>query len=111
MRLFISCTISAILGVVLLAACNSDDSKGASKTSPSGPSSLASQTASDGVARITVAELKVAVEKGTVVIVDTRGPEAYEAEHIKGAINMPETSVTARASELPRDKMIVAYCS
>jgi 3-mercaptopyruvate sulfurtransferase SseA len=111
MRLFISCTIALIFGVVLLSGCNSDDSKGASKTSSSAPSGLASQTPSDGVARITVAELKVAVDKGTVFIIDTRGPEAYEAEHIKGSINMPETTVTARASELPRDKMIVAYCS
>lgn len=111
MRIFISCAIAVVLSVTLLAACNSDDSQGASRASSRGPNNLSSQTPSDGVPRITVAELKDAVDKGTVVIVDTRGPAEYAAEHIKGSINIPEADISARAGELPRNKMIVAYCS
>ena len=111
MRFLISCVIAMALGVVLLAACNSDDSKGASRTSSSTPGNLSSQAPSDGVARITVTELKDLVDKGAVFIIDTRGPEAYATEHIKGSINIPETEVSSRSDELPRDKMIVAYCS
>jgi rhodanese-related sulfurtransferase len=58
-----------------------------------------------------VTELKDAVDKGAVVIVDTRYPESYEQEHIKGAINIMEANLDAHVSALPRDKMIVAYCS
>jgi rhodanese-related sulfurtransferase len=51
------------------------------------------------------------VDKGTAFIVDTRGPDAYAVEHIAGSVNIPETNIAARSGELPRDKMIVAYCS
>jgi 3-mercaptopyruvate sulfurtransferase SseA len=102
------------LAVLLLAACNSNDfqsSANANANANKPPAGLNTQTPSDGVPRITVTELKEKVDKGTAFIVDTRGPEAYAAEHIKGSINMPETSIAARSGELPRDKMIVTYCS
>lgn len=108
MRLIISTAAAIALAVVLLAACNSDDSK--SKTSAN-TNNLATQTPSDGAARITVTELKDLVDKNAVLIVDTRGPEAYIGEHIKGAINIPAGTIVNRLNELPRDKMIVAYCS
>jgi rhodanese-related sulfurtransferase len=50
-------------------------------------------------------------EKGNVVIIDTRADSAYKDEHIKGSISMPTGTVLSRIGELPRDKMIVAYCT
>ncbi|MBF6614103.1 MAG: hypothetical protein IVW55_13335 [Chloroflexi bacterium] len=44
------------------------------------------------------------------LIIDVRAKSAYDLGHIKGAISFPEADVDARANELPKDKLIVAYC-
>lgn len=67
--------------------------------------------AADGVPRVTVAEAKQAVDQGEAVIVDTRDAAAYRQEHIKGSINIPHTEVATRLSELPKGKLLIAYCS
>jgi 3-mercaptopyruvate sulfurtransferase SseA len=108
MRLIFSAAAAIALAVVLLAACNSNDFK--SKASAN-TNNLTTQTPSDGAPRITVAELKDLVDKNAVLIVDTRAADAYAGEHIKGAINIPAGTIVNRLNELPRDKMIVAYCS
>jgi predicted sulfurtransferase len=65
----------------------------------------------DGVRRITPVEVRAALAKGEAVIVDVRGDSSYEAGHIKGAIHMPTDQLLSRVGELPRDKMIITYCS
>jgi hypothetical protein len=45
-----------------------------------------------------------------LLIIDVRGAETYAAGHIKGAISFPEADVDQRVGELPRDRLIVAYC-
>ena len=72
---------------------------------------IAGQTEDDGVRRITPAEAREAVERGRAVIVDVRGEDSYKAGHIKGARWIPLNDLGARAGELPRDKMIITYCS
>lgn len=67
--------------------------------------------AGDGAARITVADLREALDKGTAYVVDVRTDDQYKSGHIKGAVHIPEMNIAARASELPRDKTIVTYCS
>jgi hypothetical protein len=71
----------------------------------------AAQTPEDGVRRVTPAEAREAVEKGKAIIVDVRGEESYNAGHVKGAHLIPLNDILARISELPRDKMIITYCS
>ncbi len=109
MRLIFSCVATITLAVMLLTGCNSDDSGGASKSIAN--ENLSTQTPGDGVKRVTVTELKEMVDKGTVVIVDTRDANSYAMEHIQGSINIPEANISARSGELPTDKLIVAYCS
>jgi len=54
---------------------------------------------------------------GNVVLVDTDDPEAYAAEHIKGAVNIPydptrDTHEQDQSlSVLPGDRLIVFYCN
>ncbi|HEV7859165.1 MAG TPA: rhodanese-like domain-containing protein [Pyrinomonadaceae bacterium] len=73
---------------------------------------VAQETApGDGVRRITPTEVSAALAKGEAVIVDVRGDSSYEAGHIKGAIHMPTDQLLSRVGELPRDKMIITYCS
>jgi 3-mercaptopyruvate sulfurtransferase SseA len=69
------------------------------------------QTQSDGVRRITPAEARAAALQGKAIIVDVRGEDSYNAGHIKGARWINLNDIGARASELPRDKMIITYCS
>jgi predicted sulfurtransferase len=44
------------------------------------------------------------------LIIDVRAKENYDAGHIEGAISFPESDVDTRVSELPKDKLVVAYC-
>jgi 3-mercaptopyruvate sulfurtransferase SseA len=122
MRLFLSLAATAIAAIMLLAACNSTEQQraaGNANTNTAGPapnpntpaSQSAPATPSDGVRRVTPAELKQAVDSGSAIIVDVRGASAYETAHIKGARWIPTDQVLAKAEELPRDKMIVTYCS
>ena len=124
MRLFISLSAALILAVAALTACNSTDGSGSgssaakakaspSATKPPAPATQPTQPPQqgDGVRRVTTTELKEALDKGTAVVVDVRPEEQYKAGHIKGALHIPEAEIAARAGELPRDKMIVTYCS
>ncbi|WP_018267573.1 rhodanese-like domain-containing protein [Methylosinus sp. LW4] len=46
-----------------------------------------------------------------VVIIDARSPEAYEKEHIPGAIGFPHRTMTAETTtHLRRDALYVTYC-
>ncbi|HEX8000369.1 MAG TPA: rhodanese-like domain-containing protein [Pyrinomonadaceae bacterium] len=65
----------------------------------------------DGVQRIGPAEARAALEKGKAIIVDVRGLESYNIGHIKGALSIPVNAISARMSELPRNKLIITYCS
>jgi len=65
----------------------------------------------DNVRRVTIAELRDMLDQGKAVVVDVRGDPMYNTEHIKGALDIPENQLTARAGELPKDKLIVFYCS
>ncbi|HEX8651271.1 MAG TPA: rhodanese-like domain-containing protein [Pyrinomonadaceae bacterium] len=122
MRLFISLSAALILAVAALTACNSTDGSGSgssaakakaspSATKPPAPATQPTVSQGDGVRRVTTTELKEALDKGTAVVVDVRAEEQYKAGHIKGALHIPEAEIAARAGELPRDKMIVTYCS
>jgi predicted sulfurtransferase len=65
----------------------------------------------DTAKRITVAEAKVAFDKGEVVFVDTRADVYWAKEHIKGAINIPAEEAALRFNEIPKGKKVIAYCS
>ena len=61
--------------------------------------------------RISVAEARQALDKGTAVLVDVRSKEAYEASHAQGALSIPLANVGDRAGELPKNKLIITYCT
>lgn len=46
------------------------------------------------------------------VLLDVRGPEAYAAGHVRGALNLPHARISARALEsFPPDTLFVVYCN
>src|SRR6266550_3152670 len=109
MRLLISVVAAIFNRIIALPACNSRERTPKIATAP------AQQTApvqsSDNVRRITPAELKDEIARNDVVIIDVRGEAAYKTGHIKGSRLIPATEILAHVDELPRDKMIVTYCS
>ena len=114
MRNIISLFVIAILGLGVLAACNSAEWK-ALKTSPA-PSAGASpapqaQAPSDGARRVTVAELKDLLDKNEAVVIDVRNQASYDMGHVRGARLIPEAEIASHLDQLPKDKLIVTYCS
>ena len=46
-----------------------------------------------------------------VIVVDARSPEAYDREHVPGAVNIPHRTMSAdTVADLDRDALVVAYC-
>jgi 3-mercaptopyruvate sulfurtransferase SseA len=92
----------------ILAACNATDNSVASNPKPA---SSPEPTYPDGVSRITPAQLEKLISQGQAYIVDVRTQDAFDLGHIPGSRLIPAGEVLNHASELPRDKTIVTYCS
>jgi 3-mercaptopyruvate sulfurtransferase SseA len=99
-----------LLIAAALAACNSVHSTGNKSTASAASPSPVVQTG-DGVRRVTTTELAELMKQGKVIVLDVRTKDAYERGHIRGAKSLPINEVGERGKELPRDKMIVTYCS
>jgi hypothetical protein len=70
------------------------------------------QNAEDKIPRVKVDDAKKMIEEGKAIIIDVRGPDAYKLSHIKGALDIPLTKLdTGEIKDLPKDKLIIAYCS
>lgn len=61
--------------------------------------------------RISGEEARQAVAKGEAVLVDVRAKQAYDASHAKGAVSLPLSDLPSRAGELPKDKLVITYCT
>lgn len=55
-------------------------------------------------------ELLRRARDGELVVIDVRPPNEYETAHLPYARSMPLAELKARLAELPKDKLIVAYC-
>lgn len=57
-------------------------------------------------------DLKVALQSGEkILVVDARSPEAYQQEHIPGAVNIPHRNMTVETTRhLDRTALVVTYC-
>jgi rhodanese-related sulfurtransferase len=57
-------------------------------------------------------DLKVALEAGeNIIVIDARAPQAFEKEHIPGAINLPHRSMSVETIEhLDQEALVVTYC-
>ena len=65
----------------------------------------------DGVDRIDVEQAKLEVDGGKAVLVDVRSSSSYDASHIQGAVSIPLAELETRMDELPRNTLIITYCS
>ena len=63
------------------------------------------------VLRVTLAEAKVHFDAHTAYFVDARSRIDFEEQHIAGAYYLPIVGLQAHLSELPKDKLVIAYCT
>jgi 3-mercaptopyruvate sulfurtransferase SseA len=116
MRTLILASVLFAVGLAGLLAVSASHKRDVVALSPAAQPTPAGQaqtqpTPADGVRRVTVEELRAALEKGTAIVVDVRVAESYKAGHIKGALWIPGNEIASRTKELPKDKLIVTYCS
>lgn len=116
MRAFTLIMAMGLLAV--LVACNSQEGNRGSvgDTARKAPTPKTAQTVQpqnslDSARRISAEELHKLWEKDEVLIVDTRNEPSFKQGHIRGSILIPANEFSARAGELPKSKMIVAYCT
>jgi 3-mercaptopyruvate sulfurtransferase SseA len=95
-----------VLGAVIFAACNATD-----KATKPAPLPASDTVYADGARRVTADEMNEMVKNGQAIIVDVRNQAAYDQGHIPGAKLIPAGEILNHLNELPRDKMIVTYCS
>ena len=109
MRFIISFFVLSLLGAVAQSGCNSAEQK--NKNGPVAIASPAAPVPNDGARRITVAELKDLLARNEAVVIDVRNQASYDAGHIRGAKLIPEAEVVNHINELPKNQLIVTYCS
>lgn len=63
------------------------------------------------IPRVTVGEVKTALDAGTAIVVDVRGLTYYQNAHITGAISLPTDDLELDYQTLPLDKTIYLYCT
>jgi 3-mercaptopyruvate sulfurtransferase SseA len=97
-----------LVTAAVLISCNAVDqiAKNQNKTQL-GPET----TYADGARRITIDELDQLLKNNEAVVIDVRSQAAYDQGHIPGSKLIPSGEILNHISELPRDKMIVTYCS
>jgi len=104
--------ILIFLGIVIppvLLACNSNETLLSQKPANQAPPPAG--TPADNARRIGVEELHKLWQSNDVFIIDTRAESAYKLEHIKGSVSMPTGTVLDHLSDLPKNKLIAAYCT
>jgi len=65
----------------------------------------------DAVTRIAVGDLHDLYARNAVTIIDVRDDTGYFEAHIPGALHIPMARVEVEASNIPKDKPIVTYCT
>ncbi len=95
-----------IIGILLWQEL-SNTNQVASPTAPSADASIPDPN----VARLSLADAKLAYDQKTALFVDVRDVDSYKAGHIPGALNIPLADFDARLKELKTNQWIVAYCT
>lgn len=75
------------------------------------PVALSEEEADALVQRISLVDAKAALDSGSAIFLDVRSAEAYQSEHITGAINIPLAEIESRISELDPNQWIITYCT
>ncbi len=64
--------------------------------------------------RVTVDEVRTRMERGEpFTFIDSRNPKAWAESNVKlpGAIRVPADEVEQHLSEIPKNKVVIVYCT
>jgi hypothetical protein len=106
--------LAAVLAVAAVPAFAApQDPKPAPRLMPPAASPAAPPAGStqETARRISAAEARQALATGKAVLVDVRSKEAYDASHAQGALSVPLSDLESRAGELPKNKLVITYCT
>jgi rhodanese-related sulfurtransferase len=84
------------------------------RKAPSTAPKVVPEKSADGMFVITIAQFERILARKQALVLDARNPDEFERGHITGARNIPFTRIEEHFEELleiPRDTMIVVYCS
>lgn len=99
---------ATLVSTFLFTACGLTHSK--NKTDAQKAVSTATPYA-DGARRVTIQELEELVKENKAVVIDVRSQDSFDAGHIPGAKLIPAGEIVNHINELPKDKLIITYCS
>lgn len=91
----------------ILISCNAVDKAHSQQKTQLSPET----TYADGARRVTIDEMEALVKNNEAVVIDVRNQASFDAGHIPGAKLIPAGEIQNHLDELPKDKMIVTYCS
>ncbi|HKY42818.1 MAG TPA: rhodanese-like domain-containing protein [Pyrinomonadaceae bacterium] len=101
-----------LMAMLVLASCNAVDTTVYTKNNNNSNTVVGPPTTyADGARRITTGELETLIAEGKVYLVDVRSQDSYDMGHIPGSHLIPAQEFYKHVDKLPRDKMIVTYCS
>jgi hypothetical protein len=63
------------------------------------------------IKRISLKDTQAKLGKGEAILIDVRSKESYDQAHAVGALSIPEEEIKSRLSELPKDKLLILYCT
>lgn len=63
------------------------------------------------VRRVFPNEAAELIRKGEAIPVDVRTPDEYAAAHLPGARSIPLAGLAAALPNLPRDRVLIFYCT
>jgi rhodanese-related sulfurtransferase len=64
----------------------------------------------DSLQPMSISELRERLKDRSVILLDVRPAEEFQAGHIRGARSVPVSEVRQRLAEFPKGRTIVAYC-
>ena len=114
MRSYCLITAALLIGALVFIGCNS--AKSTSSTSPqvaqTGKSKTAPETTyADGARRVTTSELQELMKNNEAFVVDVRNQASFDAGRIPGSKLIPSSEILNHVDQLPKNKLIVTYCS
>lgn len=110
-------TLVAVIACARPVANASNDTAATQNTAPAAEPAgtniqpIPTPPSNEEVPRITLADAKKAFDDGTGYFVDARPAEAYNDEHIKGAVNITYDKLDAHLKDLKTKQKIIVYCS
>lgn len=104
------------LAVFVLVRTNRRQPETVAVASPPAPTAATTESSAQSepeasVRRIKPLDLRAAMSRGEVVVIDVRDLDSYTAGHIPGAMHIPLSYVESQVPYLPRGKGIVTYCT